>query len=93
MRTHLSSTHSLIGRIKNRANSQKIILSDVLRHLTQAFKNLALLGNDNNQQSLIRQINAFNSAERRARVNGVFNECHLMRHLSKQTHGIHDDIV
>ena len=93
MCTHLSSTHPLIGSIKNRANSQEIILSDVLRHLTQAFKDLALLGNDNNQQALIRQVNAFNSTERRARMNGVFNERHLMRHLSKQTHGIHDDIV
>ena len=93
MRAHLSGTHPLIGSIKNRADGQKIILSDVLRHLTKAFEDFALLGNDNHQQSLIRQINAFNSTERRACVNRVFNERHLMRHLSKQTHGIHDDIV
>ena len=51
MGTNFSRVFSLVGGVEDRAQRQEIFLGEVLGHLTQTFKNLALLGDDNDEQA------------------------------------------
>ena len=51
MGTNFSRVFALVGGVEDRAQCQEIFLGEVLGHLAQAFKNLALFGDDNDEQA------------------------------------------
>ena len=63
MGTNFSRVFALVGGVEDRAQRQEIFLGEVLGHLTQAFKNLALFGDDHDEQARVAQIDKFDAAQ------------------------------